>query len=33
MKRNKKESNGIKRNDFAESIGIISRNDAKNDRK
>lgn len=31
--RNEKESNGIKRNDFAESFGIITRNDRKNDRK
>ena len=34
--RNEKESNGIKRNDFAESFGIISRNDGKdckNDQK
>ena len=30
MKRNQ---NGIKRNDFAESFGIITRNDRKNDRK
>lgn len=31
--RNKKESNGTNRNDFAESFGIITRNDRKNDRK
>ena len=33
IKRNQTESNGIIRNDFAESFGIITRNDRKNDRK
>lgn len=35
MKRNGKESNGIKRNDFSESIGTnrkMTRNDRKNER-
>lgn len=33
MKRNEKERKGMKRNDFSESIGIMFRNDRKNDRK
>ena len=33
MKWNEKESFGMNRNDFAESIGIMTRNDRKNDRK
>lgn len=33
MKRNEKESFGMNRNDFTEPIGIMTRNDRKNDRK
>lgn len=33
MKWKEKESFGMNRNDFAESIGIMTRNDRKNDRK